>query len=206
MATPKFYGVRNGRIPGIYSSWNECKKQIDKFPNAIFKSFPTEKEAQDYVQGPVNKKAISDKPQESSIIIFVDGSYYQNRYSWAFAVYRGDELIFSNSGIGQDAEAATMNNVAGELAAAVEAIKWAEKNNITPITIHHDYSGIAAWADGSWKAKNKFTEAYAKFTAARLSWISFTKVVGHTGVAGNELVDKLAGQALGRKGAGAVTI
>lgn len=195
----KYYGVRNGRIPGVYDDWNDCKKQIDKFPNATFKSFPTEKEAQDYFHNTAAPQIPTNELRESQIDIFVDGSYYRNRYSWAFAVYESDKLIFSNSGVGQDVEAAKMNNVAGELAAAVEAMKWAEENKVQPIIIHHDYSGIAAWAEGSWKAKNKFTEAYAKFASARLSWIRFTKVVGHTGVAGNELVDKLAGQALGIK-------
>jgi viroplasmin and RNaseH domain-containing protein len=199
MATKKkYYGVKNGRTSGVFDNWSDCKQQIDKFPNAIFKSFPTEQEAQDYFHDTTKVQIPADELQ-APLDIFVDGSYYQSRYSWAFAVYEGDKLIFVNSGVGQDEEAAKMNNVAGELAAAVEAMKWAEENKRHPIMIHHDYSGIAAWAEGSWKAKNPFTEAYAKFASARLSWISFTKVVGHTGVAGNELVDKLAGAALGIK-------
>ena len=198
MATQKkYYGVRNGRTPGVFDNWNNCKQQIDKFPNAIFKSFPTEQEAQDYFQNTAKVQMPAAELQEAPLDIFVDGSYYQSRYSWAFAVYEDDKLIFANSGVGQDEEAAKMNNVAGELAAAVEAMKWAEENKRQPIMIHHDYSGIAAWAEGSWKAKNRFTEAYAKFASARLNWINFTKVVGHTGVAGNELVDKLAKEALG---------
>ena len=27
----KYYAVKNGRKPGIYSSWDECKKQVEKF-------------------------------------------------------------------------------------------------------------------------------------------------------------------------------
>jgi ribonuclease HI len=197
----KYYGVRNGRTPGTYNNWVDCKKQIDKYPNAIFKSFPTEREAQEYCDAATDQKLNDKNPscQESTVDIFVDGSYVNGRYSWAFAVYKDSNLLFTNSGIGQDAEAGKMNNIAGEIAAAVQAIEWAEENNIKPIIIHHDYSGLAAWADGSWKAKNKFTETYAKFASRRLDWIKFNKVEGHTGVAGNELVDKLAGEALGIK-------
>ena len=35
----KFYAVRVGRIPGIYRTWDECKKQVNGFSGAIFKSF-----------------------------------------------------------------------------------------------------------------------------------------------------------------------
>lgn len=199
MASKKYYGVRAGRVPGVYSNWGQCKQQIDGFPNAIFKSFLTEAEAKAYVnQAAKISEVQSDEKHELAIDIFVDGSYYKNQYSWAFAVYQGGKVLFADSGVGEDEEAARMNNVAGELAATVKAIKWAEANAIKPVMIHHDYMGIAAWAEGSWQAKNKFTQAYVKFIFPRSSWIRFAKVEGHTGIAGNEFVDKLAKKALGR--------
>ena len=39
MSKKKFYVVWNGRKKGIYTSWNVCKKQIDGFENAQYKSF-----------------------------------------------------------------------------------------------------------------------------------------------------------------------
>lgn len=42
----KFYTVVKGRIPGVYSSWAECKVQTDGFPKAIFKSYKTRTEAE----------------------------------------------------------------------------------------------------------------------------------------------------------------
>ena len=39
MKVKKYYVVWNGRIPGIYESWNECKSQVDGFENAKYKSF-----------------------------------------------------------------------------------------------------------------------------------------------------------------------
>lgn len=35
------YVVWNGRKPGIYSSWNECNKQVSGFKNSSFKGFHT---------------------------------------------------------------------------------------------------------------------------------------------------------------------
>lgn len=45
MSPQKFYVVWTGRESGIYSSWDECKKQVDGFDGAKFKSFKTEAEA-----------------------------------------------------------------------------------------------------------------------------------------------------------------
>lgn len=49
MAKQKFYAVAKGRVPGIYTTWDNCKAQVDKYPGAIYKSFPTEEEARDYL-------------------------------------------------------------------------------------------------------------------------------------------------------------
>ncbi len=39
MSKIKFYVVWEGRKPGVYSSWDECKKQIDGIAGAKYKSF-----------------------------------------------------------------------------------------------------------------------------------------------------------------------
>ncbi len=45
----KYYAVRQGRIPGIYRSWEECKNQVSGYSGAVYKSFFTLKEAKDYL-------------------------------------------------------------------------------------------------------------------------------------------------------------
>ena len=197
----KCYGVKTGRNPGVYDNWSDCQKQVIKFPGSLFKGFQTTEEAQEFVNGKgTQAPAANDaKPQEASVNIFVDGSYHNGRYSWAFAVYENGGLVATDNGVGEDLEAANLRNVAGEMAGAVKAIEWAETKDKKPITIHHDYTGLAHWADGSWQAKNKFTQEYAQFTSEKLSWVTFNKVAGHSGVEGNELVDKLAKKALGIK-------
>ena len=39
-----YYAVKNGKNPGIYSTWAECEKQVKGFPNAQFKKWKTKDE------------------------------------------------------------------------------------------------------------------------------------------------------------------
>jgi len=41
MSKKKFYVVWRGKKPGIYTSWQVCKRQIDGFEKAAYKSFST---------------------------------------------------------------------------------------------------------------------------------------------------------------------
>ena len=47
----KYYAVYKGKsvIPKIYTSWDECKKDVIGFKGAIYKSFTTEKEAKEFI-------------------------------------------------------------------------------------------------------------------------------------------------------------
>ena len=45
----KYYAVRVGKVPGIYQTWDECKKNVHGFPAAEYKSFPSEEEAKAYM-------------------------------------------------------------------------------------------------------------------------------------------------------------
>lgn len=47
MAKLKFYTVWNGRIPGVYDTWDTCQEQIDGYSLAKYKSFKTRSEAED---------------------------------------------------------------------------------------------------------------------------------------------------------------
>lgn len=45
MAKQKFYVVWEGRKPGVYASWDECKRQVDGFEKAKYKSFESQVQA-----------------------------------------------------------------------------------------------------------------------------------------------------------------
>ncbi|GIM50272.1 ribonuclease H [Capnocytophaga stomatis] len=41
MAKKKFYVVWEGHKTGVFSSWEQCKKAVEGFPNAKYKAFPS---------------------------------------------------------------------------------------------------------------------------------------------------------------------
>ena len=45
-----YYAVHKGRVPGIYSNWNDCKKQVDKFDVPIYKKFESKADAEKFVE------------------------------------------------------------------------------------------------------------------------------------------------------------
>ena len=62
----KFYAVRKGRKPGIYSTWSECEAQVKGFPQAEYKSFRQRADAESYLQG--NEVSNSKKKSPSSAV------------------------------------------------------------------------------------------------------------------------------------------
>jgi hypothetical protein len=48
---PKYYAVRKGRRPGIYSTWEECEQQTKGYANAEFKRFDTLDLAREFMMG-----------------------------------------------------------------------------------------------------------------------------------------------------------
>jgi ribonuclease HI len=46
MPKNKFYVVWKGRTPGVYDSWDACKKEVDGFQGALYKGFPDQASAE----------------------------------------------------------------------------------------------------------------------------------------------------------------
>lgn len=123
--------------------------------------------------------------------VYTDGSYLNGKYSYGYAFVKDGEVVLESFGIGEDLEAASMRNVAGEIAAVLHAVEKAKSLN-SRIRIYHDYSGISLWVTGDWQAKNKFTQAYVEFMRAHHGLYEFEKVAGHSGDQFNDYVDRLA--------------
>lgn len=54
MTKQKFYAVRAGIRPGIYHTWADCEKQTNGVPGAVFKSFSTQEDADNFLGGKIS--------------------------------------------------------------------------------------------------------------------------------------------------------
>ena len=178
----KFYVVWAGRETGIFTSWDYTKKLVDKFPQAKYKSFPTEAAAKAAFAGSpaksigksvsqssasASKKSASSKTFESiktknvdlsthDAIVFTDGGCEPNpgKAGSGMAVYHHGEI--SELWFGLFNPNGTNNSA--ELNALYQALLVAEKalNSQQSVKIMSDsqYSinCITNWAYG-WKTK-----------------------------------------------------
>lgn len=191
----KFYAVRMGKKPGIYSTWDACKKQVDGFSGASYKSFTTLKEAESFMGFDQDPKEI----KEAEMIAYVDGSYniHTKAFSYGMIVlYQGEEYRFAEKI--EDKELALMRNVAGEIMGAEAAMRYAILKGCKSIEIHHDYEGISKWCLGEWKTNKDGTKAYKAYYDSIKDQLSvkFIKVKGHSGDTYNDIADELAKSAI----------
>lgn len=155
MKLKKIYAIRNGRKRGIFYSWVDCKKQVDKFPGAEFKSFITSLEAKNWLSKSNKEEKLTSKkdieftepiklnPGYFPESISVDGSC--NTYT-GIIEYKG---VKTSSGkplfkIGP-IENGT-NNIA-EFLALVHALAYCKQKNLN-IPIYSDSKVAINWVQG----------------------------------------------------------
>lgn len=197
----KYYAVKEGKTPGVYTTWAACSEQVTGYPGAIFKQFSSLEDADAFLNG-IATKTSANETYPTGPYAYVDGSFNAKTNTYGFGGFLaiGDrECILQGSDT--DPERATMRNVAGEIDGCMAAVKKAIELRIPKLSIYYDYQGIESWATGAWKAKNNWTRAYRDYMAEAMKIIDikFVKVAGHTGVEGNERADKLAKAAVGIK-------
>lgn len=193
----KIYAVKNGRVPGIYLNWEECKAQVDGYSGAIYKSFSNTDDALGYIGAVKNKEA-----PECEVKVYVDGSYdvRTGDYSYGMVVLLSDGTTYQTyRAFSHDNEASSMRNVTGEIEGAKAAIDYAILHGYKSLAIYYDYEGIEKWCTGEWRCNKEATKQYKEYydKAIKSLVIHFIKVKGHSGDRYNEIADKLAKAALG---------
>ena len=190
----KYYAVRIGKNPGIYHTWDECKRETMGFKGASFKKFSTREDAEAFINEVEEEK--KESAEKDELVVYVDGSYRNKDKSHSYGVYMfNDEEEYTYSKrFFKDSD---MRNVSGEIKGAMRAMEEAVKLGKKKIYLHYDYEGIRSWALGFWKTNKEGTIYYKNFYDSikdKLE-VKFIKVEAHSGVKYNELVDKLAKEA-----------
>lgn len=203
----KYYAVYKGKsgAPKIFTSWDECKKEVIGYKGAIYKSFTTEKEAIDFIALNAGVKSSSkveknDDICDEGLCIYVDGSFMidKGNYSFGLVAVENGEVIYKDNGKGFDKEAISLRNVSGEVLGAQKAVEFALNKGYKEVTIAYDYQGVESWAIGTWKRNNRITQNYNKFMQEKMTYINikFKKIKGHSGDKYNDMADMLAKEAL----------
>lgn len=194
-----YYSIKEGRNPGIYTTWEEAKAQVIGFSGAIYKKFGKLEDAKAFLEGESNENTIDGIEDTKELKAYVDGSYDLETGSYSYGV-----VIIQNgfkqtlSGREQDPEMAAMRNVAGEIKGAMCAMQWAIENNKKSLYIYYDYTGIENWAKGNWKTNKKGTKEYREYYNSikdKLN-VEFRKVKAHSGNQYNDEADQLAKDAI----------
>jgi viroplasmin and RNaseH domain-containing protein len=204
MAT-KYYAIKKGRdfnnnvdvTNVIVTNWNECLSYVKGAKGAIYKSFLTEKDANDYLNNSSGlKKGVDNYPLDVPHI-YVDGSYNisTEEFGYGLLVVNNDIITHVNCGGGKS-EDCNQRQVNGELKAAIEGVKYALDNNYKEIVIFYDYAGVCQHATGAWERNTvlskKYYEVINKFKNDGNINIIFVKVDSHTDDLYNDIADELA--------------
>lgn len=191
----KFYAVKKGYNRGIFYSWDECKKQIDGYSGAIYKSFTSLEDANRFLS---DEEEIRD--DKTDLVAYVDGSYNiaTREFSYGMVILNGEsEEYFSKKY--NDPELSEMRNVAGEIMGSMSAMDYCLSNGFKSIMIYFDYEGIEKWCKGYWKTNKMGTKRYKEYydDMKNKIHIVFKKVKAHSGDKYNDIADRLAKEAVG---------
>ena len=194
-----YYAVKIGKVPGIYNTWDECKKQVNGFSGAKFHKFDTIEEANNYIAKDNYIINHFNNDELKYPCAFVDGSINPKTKEYGYGVVlikdkKAEENPILYIGNGNDEKLRIMRNIAGELLGAIKAIEMAVDLKLKEINIYYDYLGIEMWGNNEWNSSIPFVTNYKKFIEEKRKniKINFIKVAAHTGVNFNEKADELA--------------
>lgn len=153
----QYYGVWEGRKPGVYDNWNDCKNQVDKFAGAKFRKLKSKdyNEAllefdqenannvkQDLTSNIKNESGSQNKSQvienEKKDILTVDGAYNGTHCEFRAVWYPSNIEAFASPKYNEGT-----NNIA-EFLGLVGALKYLMEKDL-PLDIYSDSVTAIAW-------------------------------------------------------------
>jgi ribonuclease HI len=149
----KYYVVWEGKRLGVYHTWDACKEQIDGFSGALYKSFPTQEQAQIAFELGYDQYK-KQEPQIAAIPTAVKNKtgYPQGAYICVDAAFNGRTKVLEYRGVSLPEKQVIFskgpfqngtNNI-GEFLGLVHALALCKQNNITE-AIYTDSITALAW-------------------------------------------------------------
>lgn len=142
-----YYVVYKGHQPGIYKTWKECKKQIDKYNGAIYKKIFNEKDAIQFLrEGPLklprpllqkqkkdtenNEKIKKEEESIDNIFVYTDGGCILRKPSHLSTAGYGIYIPSSNTRVSKPLLNQKITNNRAELTAILEAIHYLNEEEL----------------------------------------------------------------------------
>ena len=125
-----YYAVRRGKVPGVYTSWEECQKQLKGFKGNCYKGFFTQEEAENFL--------IDKQPKFCEAVAYTSGGYniYTDHYGWCGILVFQDKK-YTVKGTSND-ERVKSWSFAGKVKAVEETINKAISLGIKSLKIFQD--------------------------------------------------------------------
>lgn len=180
----KYYVVWRGKRPGIYLSWEDCKRQIDGYDGAQYKSFTTKDEAEqafsksyEQIRELKGKKILtelttSDKPILNSISVDAACAGNPGRLEFQGVFTDTQTPLFARGPY----EMGTVN--IGEFLAIVLGLAWLKTNKLD-YPIYTDSLTAMAWIrKGHVNTKLEWTKKNEKLLVAvhgAMKWLKENK-------------------------------
>ncbi len=186
----KFYAVKKGKVPGIYRSWTECQTQTKRYSGAIFKSFSTREEAENFI-GQENQEV------KYEYTVYTDGSYMNNNSGGSAVVIENKSVFFAKTNV--DSE---QTNNRGELL----GIRLALQNTSGNILIYTDSQYSINVLSNGYTSKKNLDMIQQIHDLMKDRIVHYKYVPAHTGVLYNEIADKYAKMACSLENDSAVSV
>ena len=197
---------RDGYDRGEVRRWLDYMFTVDfilsntDLEGAQHKSFDSRDAAQAWIDRIDAARAEAETLRRKGLtVIYTDGSADDDAYSYGAIVLMPDGTEQLLSGKGSDPEALRSRNIAGELAAVMQAIAFCRRKGLSKLVIFHGYQGCSSWVTGAWDPALPIAARYADYVLSSRMQIEFRKVSGHSGNSLNELADRAARMALGKR-------
>ncbi len=215
-----YYAVAVGRVPGIYSTWEECKRQVLGCKGAKYKKFEVLADAERFICGDydatVNVETSTVNDVIPGIYIYTDGACINNGKPEASAAYAAYFGPGDPRNISLKLPTGSTNNVA-ELSAIIYVLELLQEKDIakekTYLMTDSKYSILCLttygekMAVGGWKTpipnKELVRRAFELYNKVS-TFVEVKHVEAHTGrtdahSVGNNIVDKMANAAASEK-------